>query len=185
VSVTGGDNGLLGVWPQAPFNNPAALYWLVLALVAGGLALLRMLVFSPFGYALRATRDSTLRAESIGVDRMRVQWASFVIAGFFAGLAGALYAFFKGSVFPDNLAIPLSVDGLVAVLLGGVGSVSGAVLGAGFFKSLSIWLVSNTDYSRLALGAVIVALVVAFPGGIMGLFERFRETRAARAEDAP
>jgi branched-chain amino acid transport system permease protein len=126
-----------------------------------------------------------LRAESIGVDRMRVQWASFVIAGFFAGLAGALYAFFKGSVFPDNLAIPLSVDGLVAVLLGGVGSVSGAVLGAGFFKSLSIWLVSNTDYSRLALGAVIVALVVAFPGGIMGLFERFRETRAARAEDAP
>ena len=185
VSVTGGDNGLLGVWPQAPFNNPAALYWLALALVAGGLALLRMLVFSPFGYALRATRDSTLRAESIGVDRMRVQWASFVIAGFFAGLAGALYAFFKGSVFPDNLAIPLSVDGLVAVLLGGVGSVSGAVLGAGFFKSLSIWLVSNTDYSKLALGAVIVALVVAFPGGIMGLFERFRETRAVRAEDAP
>ena len=185
VGVTGGDNGLLGIWPQAPFADPKSFYWLVLALVAASLALLRLFVFSPFGYALRATRDSILRAEAIGVDRMRAQWAAFVIAGFFAGLAGALYAFFKGSVFPDNLAIPTSVDGLVAVLLGGAGSVSGAVLGAGLFKSLSIWLVSNTQYSKLVLGAAIVALVVAFPGGIMGLFERLRDRRRAAGEAAP
>ena len=182
VSVTGGDNGLLGVWPQGPFSDPSAFYWLVLALVALCLAALRGLVFSPFGYALRATRDSTLRAESIGIDRMRVQWASFALSGLFAGLAGALYAFFKGSVFPDSLAIPMSVDGLVAVLLGGVGSVSGAVVGAGFFKSLSVWLVSHTDYSKLVLGAIIVALVVVFPGGITGLFDKLRERRAAQAE---
>ena len=65
------------------------------------------------------------------------------------------------------------------------GLLSGAVLGAGLFKSLSIWLVSNTQYSKLVLGAVIVALVVAFPGGIMGLFERLRERRRVEAEAAP
>jgi branched-chain amino acid transport system permease protein len=185
VKVTGGDNGLLGIWPQEPFASPSTFYWLVLALAACGLAALRMLVFSPFGYALRAARDSTLRAESIGIDRMRVQWVSFMLSGLFAGLAGALYAFFKGSVFPDNLAIPLSVDGLVAVLLGGVGSVSGAIVGAGFLKSLSIWLVSHTDYSKLVLGAIIVALVVVFPGGVMGLFDKLRERRAAAQEVRP
>ena len=121
--------------------------------------------FSPFGYALRATRDSSLRSEAIGIDGKRIQWTAFVIAGTVAGIAGALFAYLKGSVFPDSLGISLSVDALVMVLLGGVETVSGAVVGAVVYKALNIWLVSQTDLSKLVLGGIIVLIVVAFPEG--------------------
>jgi branched-chain amino acid transport system permease protein len=181
--VTGGDNGLIGVWPSAWAASPKPFYWLTLALVAIGVALLRMIVFSPFGYALRALRDSELRAEAIGLSRRQIQWIAFGVAGAFAALAGALYAFLKGSVFPDNLGIPLSIDGLAMILLGGVGTVSGGVLGAALYKSFSIWVVSHTDYSKLALGAMIVALVALFPQGVFGAFEAWRSARRPTYKD--
>ena len=81
VSVTGGDNGILGVWPSVWASSPAHLYWLTLAVVSLAVAGLRTIIFSPFGYALRAARDSELRAEAIGINRRSVQWRAFVIAG--------------------------------------------------------------------------------------------------------
>lgn len=168
VEVTGGDNGLLGIWPSAFAATASHFYWFVLAVVVPALAALHVVIFSPFGYALRATRDSELRAEAIGIDRRRIQWVAFVVAGAAAGLAGSLYVFLKGSIFPDAMSISLSVDGLVMVLLGGVETVLGPIVGAVVFKALSIWLISQTDYSKLALGAVIVVIVVAFPRGVVG-----------------
>jgi branched-chain amino acid transport system permease protein len=138
---------------------------------------LRIIVFSPFGYALRATRDSPLRGEAVGIDGKLTQWTAFVIAGTVAGIAGGLFAYLKGSVFPDSLGISLSVDALVMVLLGGVETVSGAVVGAIVYKALSIWLVSQTDLSKLVLGGVIVLIVVAFPKGIVGMWETIRNRR--------
>jgi branched-chain amino acid transport system permease protein len=174
VSVTGGDNGILGVWPAAFLAEPARFYWLTLALVVAALVALRTIIFSPFGYGLRGVRDSELRAEAIGIDRRLVQWIAFVIAGAAAGLAGALFAFLKGSVFPDVMGLPTSVDGLVMVLLGGVETVMGPIVGAIVFKALSIWLISQTDYSRLILGAAIVFIVILFPKGIVGTFADWR-----------
>jgi len=132
---------------------------------------LRVIVFSPFGFALRATRDSPLRSEAIGINGKRVQWTAFVISGTVAGIGGALFAYLKGSVFPDSLGISLSVDALVMVLLGGVETVSGAVIGSIVFKAANIWLVSQTDLSKLVLGGFIVLMVVAFPKGIVGTLE--------------
>ncbi|MFG1394353.1 ABC transporter permease [Xanthobacter agilis] len=177
VEVTGGDNGILGIWPSAWASTPQGFYWLTLAVVVVGVALLRMLVFSPFGFGLRAARDSALRAEAIGIDGKRTQWAAFMVAGTFAGIAGALFAFLKGSVFPETLAIPMSVDGLVMVLLGGIETVSGAVVGAVVYKALAIWLMSQTELSKLVLGGIIVLLVVAFPKGIVGFLEDWRHRR--------
>lgn len=177
VGVTGGDNGILGVWPDAWAAGPVHFYWLSLGIATIAVLLLRVIVFSPFGYALRATRDSALRSEAIGIDGKRIQWTAFVIAGTVAGVAGALFAYLKGSVFPDSLGISLSVDALVMVLLGGVETVSGAVVGAIVFKALNIWLVSQTDWSKLVLGAVIVLIVVAFPKGIVGILETIRTRR--------
>jgi branched-chain amino acid transport system permease protein len=177
VGVTGGDNGILGVWPAAWAAGPASFYWLSLAVAALAVAAMRVIVFSPFGYALRATRDSALRGEAIGIDGKRIQWTAFVIAGAVAGVAGALFAYLKGSVFPDSLGISLSVDALVMVLLGGVETVSGAVVGAIVFKALNIWLVSQTDLSKLVLGAVIVLIVVALPKGIVGVLETIATQR--------
>lgn len=183
VEVTGGDNGMLGIWPSSWASSPKAFFWMTLGIVTVGVCILRVLVFSPFGFALRAARDSTLRSEAIGIDRGNVQWAAFIVAGTFAGIAGALFAFLKGSVFPDNLGIPTSVDGLVMVLLGGIETVSGAVVGAIVYKALAIWLMSKTELSKLVLGAVIVLLVVAFPKGIVGFLEDLRHRR--RRPEAP
>jgi branched-chain amino acid transport system permease protein len=181
VEVTGGDNGILGVWPERWAASPSHFYWLSLGVAALVVAGLRMIVFSPFGYALRATRDSALRSEAIGIDGKRIQWTAFVIAGTVAGIAGALFAYLKGSVFPDNLGISLSVDALVMVLLGGVETVAGPVVGAIVYKALNIWLVSQTDLSKLVLGGFIVLIVVVFPKGIVGMLEtlRYRSRNAA------
>src|SRR4029079_16779572 len=127
--------------------SPSHFYWLSIGMAALAVASLRLFVFSPFGFALRATRASPLRSEAVGIDGKRIQWTAFVIAGGIAGVAGALFAYLKGSVFPDSLGISLSVDALVMVLLGGVDTVSGAVVGAIIYKALSIWLVSQTDLS--------------------------------------
>jgi branched-chain amino acid transport system permease protein len=177
VSLTGGDNGILGVWPEKWAASASHFYWLSIGVAAFCVAALRVMVFSPFGYALRATRDSIRRSEAIGIDGKRVQWTAFVIAGTVAGVAGALFAYLKGSVFPDSLGISLSVDALVMVLLGGVETVSGAVVGAIAYKALNIWLVSQTDLSKLVLGGVIVLIVVAFPKGIVGMLETIQNRR--------
>lgn len=174
VEVTGGDNGILGVWPERWAASAPHFYWLTLGIAALAVAALRMVVFSPFGFALRGARDSPLRSEAIGINGKRIQWIAFVIAGTVAGIAGALFAYLKGSVFPDALSVPLSVDALVMVLLGGIETVSGAVAGAIAYKALSIWLVSQTDWSKLVLGGIIVLIVVVFPKGIVGSLKMLR-----------
>ncbi|TDR94414.1 ABC transporter permease [Enterovirga rhinocerotis] len=185
TAVTGGDNGILGVWPDGWASRPGAFYWLCLTAAALGIAALRVVVFSPFGFAMRALRDSPLRSEAIGIDRKRTQWTAFVIAGAAAGLAGALFAYLKGSVFPDTLGIPTSVDGLVMVLLGGVETVSGAVIGAILFRALTIFLMSYTDASKLVLGLLIIVLVVAFPRGVVGTLSGLLARLGARPSATP
>jgi branched-chain amino acid transport system permease protein len=172
-SFTGGSNGLTGVWPAAWLADKRHYYWLTLALVGLGVVALRRILFSPFGYALRAGRDSVLRADAIGIDVKRMQWAAFVIAGLFAGLAGSLFAFSKGSISPETLAVGKSVDGLVMVLLGGIQTLAGPVVGAVTFTWLHDTVARNTDYWRAMLGAIILLLVLLFPQGIAGFVSRF------------
>ena len=183
VDLTGGDNGILGVWPSAWAASKFAYYYLALAICVVCVLALRWVIFSPLGYALRAGRDNSLRAEAIGIDVMRVQWIAFVVAAFAAGVAGALFAFFKGSVFPTYLAIPRSVDALLMVLLGGVQTLTGPIVGAFAFMGLSEQLMKATMYWRFVLGLSIVVLVVAFPQGLVGAAASLRERR--RRVDAP
>jgi branched-chain amino acid transport system permease protein len=166
--LTGGDNGLLGIWPDAWASNRIVFYYLTLALCGAAVLALRHLHDSPFGYGLRALRDSPLRAEALGMDRRRHQWSAFVLAGLFAGLAGGLFAFFKGSVFPDNLGIPMSLDSLVMVLLGGVNALGGPLAGALVYKTLHLAVATVTDRWQFVLGFIIVGLVIAFPHGLVG-----------------
>jgi len=143
--------------------------------------LLRRILFAPFGYALRAGRDSALRADAIGIDVKRVQWMAFVVAGVFGGLAGALYVFSKGSISPDAMAVGKSVDGLVMVLLGGIQTLAGPVVGAVTFTWLHDTVARNTDYWRAMLGAIILILVLLFPQGIAGtikqIFDNMRDAK--------
>jgi len=165
--VTGGDDGILGIWPSEWASDRLAFYYLAVLASAGGILALQYVLYSPFGYAMRACRDSVLRSASIGIDVQRQQWFAFAFSGALAGLAGGLFVFSKGSVFPDEMSIPRSFDALIMVLLGGVKTLLGPIAGASTFT----WLqdeISRLEYWRLILGALIIAIVVAFPQGIAG-----------------
>lgn len=179
---TGGSNGLTGVWPSAWLSDKTSYYYLTLVLVAAALWVLRRMLFSPFGYALRAGRDSYLRADAIGIDVKRMQWMAFMIAGAFAGIAGALFAFSKGSISPEALNVSRSVDGLVMVLLGGIQTLAGPVVGAVSYTWLHDVMARSTEYWRALLGAVILILVLLFPQGIAGFFRQLLDLRRAQAE---
>ena len=171
--LTGGDNGVLGVWPAAWAADPRAFYLLALALCLGGALGLRRVLFSPFGYALRASRDSALRAEAIGLPTARLRLAAFTLAGAAAGLAGGLFTYAKGSAFPTYISVSHSVDGLIMVLLGGVQSMAGPIVGAIAYTGLFDLLLAS-DYWRAKLGLIIIALVLFFPAGIAGTLRRGR-----------
>lgn len=186
IELTGGDNGVLGIWPATWLGGKTGYYLLTLAAVAVSVWALRRIVFSPFGYALRAGRDAPLRAEATGIDLTRVRWTAFVIAAAFAGLAGGLFAYAKGSVFPTYIAISRSIDALLMVLLGGVDTLAGPLVGTVTFVGLQDEIIRFTDLWRLALGLIIVLLVVAFPEGLVGFAQRWWRPRAdVEGEAAP
>ncbi|MCV6574460.1 MAG: ABC transporter permease, partial [Cohaesibacter sp.] len=165
--VTGGDDGILGLWPSEWASSQSAYFYLTLVLCTIGLMLLRRIAHSPFGYVLRGGRDSALRTEAIGLDLKAHQWMGFALVGGLAGLAGVLFAFSKGSIFPDSLSIPHSVDALIMVLLGGIQSLIGPILGAVSFILLEDWI-SRLDYWRFIFGTIILLIVVTAPNGLAG-----------------
>lgn len=166
-AFTGGDNGIVGVWPDA-LGGRLTFYYVVLAVTALGVLALAALVHTPFVYALRLGRDSPSRAAAIGIRVRRQQWLAFAVAGVFAGIAGGLFTFAKGSVFPEAISVDRSIDALVMVLFGGVQSVAGAVIGALSFFGLKSEILRYTDSWRLALGILIILIVLVFPRGIVG-----------------
>ncbi len=172
--LTGGSNGLVGLRPGEALASPVAYYYLALACAALGVYLLRRVVQAPFGLALRAARDAPVRAEALGMDVRALQWGGFAVAGLFCGLAGVLFAFSKGSISPEVASVGRSVDGLVMVLLGGVQSLLGPLLGASLFVWLQDLVARETDYWRALLGGVILLLVLLFPGGIVGALRGWR-----------
>ena len=171
-ALTGGDDGLLDVWPPPLLKSPAAYYYFTLAVVGVSVLALRAIVDSPFGYALRSVRENPRRARFIGIDVRRHQLVAFVISGAFSGLAGGLFAFYNGSVFPDFAYFTKSFEPLVVALLGGVQSFFGPLAGAFGFKILE-WLVSRQwpVYWPLFLGTIVILVIVLLPYGFVGLVE--------------
>jgi branched-chain amino acid transport system permease protein len=179
VELTGGDNGVVGVWPAAWASGRVTYYYLALVLAGGGIAVLHRMLHAPFGYAVRAARDSAVRADAIGLDVVRLRWIAFVIAGAAAGLSGGLYAFSKGSIDPTLLSIPQSVDFLAMLLMGGIQKVAGAIAGAAALHTLKDFTLPLTDMWRMLLGVLIIAIVLLSPqgivGGVQGLMGRERQ----------
>ncbi len=171
---TGGDDGLVDIWPAAWLNGTSVYYYFTMLFGIGGILALRHVAHSPFGYALRASRDSTRQAEATGIHTKRVQWAAFSFAGAMAGLAGALFVFSKGSVFPTELEIAKSFDGLIVVFLGGVKTLSGGVVGAASLELVKDVL-TRFEYWRLSLGVLIIVVVILAPNGIVGTLHKLGE----------
>ena len=172
--VTGGDDGMLNIWPSEWASEPKVYFYLVLVLGAGGILILRAMAHTPFGYALRGTRDSALRTEAIGINVKLTQWMAFVFAGAMAGLAGGLFVFAKGSVFPTEMEIATSFDALIMVFMGGVQSLTGPIAGASVFTLLQDWL-ARFEYWRLLLGILIILIAILMPGGLAGALDQIKD----------
>ena len=177
--VTGGEQGLpnvpypeLGWMEELPlldaFRVGERFYLIALILVALAFAALRRLVLSPFGRVLTLIRDNPERAQFIGVDVRRYELAAFVVAGFFAGLSGALFGIFNRGVFPDFAFWTKSAEPLIMTILGGMGHFWGPAVGAAALILLNQQITSYTEYWPFVLGTVLVVLLFAFPGGIVG-----------------
>jgi branched-chain amino acid transport system permease protein len=168
-AVTGGSNGITGVWPPDWVADRVRYYVLVLVIVVVALVALALVAFTPFGYALRGSRDSPLRAAASGIDVGARRIKAIAIAGGFAGIAGGLFAYSKGGTSPDSLAIPRSVDALVMMLLGGQNALFGPLIGATAFTWLQDALARTTQYWRTWVGVVILLIASFFPYGIGGM----------------
>jgi len=178
-AVTGGEQGM----PEIPYPDLAWMGWLPLAggwrtsdhfyvltivLVAACLWILRRIVGSPFGRILTTIRENPERAEFIGVNVRRYELIAFVLAGAFAGLAGGLFGIFNRGIFPDFVYWTKSAEVLIMTILGGMAHFYGPVVGALVLLVLNQQITSYTEYWPFVLGAVLLVLLFAFPGGIVG-----------------
>ncbi len=174
--VTGGDDGLVNIWPAEWLKPTEVYFYFAFILCVGGILLLRHVAHSPLGYALRAARDSEIRAESTGIHIQRLRWIAFILAGTMAGLAGGLFVFSKGSIFPNELEIARSFDALIVVFLGGVKTLIGGVVGGAFFKGVEE-ILTRFEYWRLAFGCLIIIVVIFAPQGIVGTLRKLYDER--------
>jgi branched-chain amino acid transport system permease protein len=147
-------------------ERPTNFYFLVLGSVAATILLLHTLTRSPFGYALAASRDNERRARALGFPIYRIRLTAFVISGALAGISGYLAAAQYGFVAPQMLGWHLSATVLVMVVLGGLRSVTGPLVGAAVLMGLEEVLKATTPYWKVVEGLVIIALVLMLPGGV-------------------
>ena len=177
--VTGGDQGLPDV-PYPDLDWMSAIpgfgglrvsdqfYLVTLVIVALALLAMRRIIASPFGRLLTTIRENPERAAFIGVDVRAYELAAFVVAGAFAGIAGALFGVFNRGVFADYVYWPKSAEVMIMTILGGIEHFWGPVVGAATLVLLNQQITSYTEYWPLALGVILLILLFAFPGGIVG-----------------
>jgi branched-chain amino acid transport system permease protein len=177
--VTGGTDGLrvptpslfgglvTGAGDKTAFMSHAYYYYVLVAFCVC-VALMWVIVNSPFGMALQAIRDNETRAEFVGVRIWRYRWVAFLVSGVFTGLAGALWVPLNGLTTPDIMHWTFSGELVFMTVLGGFRSFAGPIIGAIVFNYLKTYAVGYTVYWQLVLGAVLVALVLSLPTGIVG-----------------
>ncbi len=178
---TGGDDGLVGI-PRAPLEIPGLwslsvatqerYYYVVLVVSLLAIWAMYRLVHSPLGLTLQAIRDSESRAEFAGVPVRTYRLIAFTIAGLYAGLAGALLTPLENTVTPPIAHWSTSAEPVLATLLGGVHVFGGPIVGAFLFFMLKDIIVRFTQYWLIWLGAIVVALVMGFRGGVASIFAR-------------
>jgi len=179
VGLTGGDNGLIGVRLIAPESRALADAVLCGFMLLAILAMARV-VRSSRGAALQALRDAPWRAAASGLPVQALRYQVFVGSATLAGLAGGLWAAFKGAVFPSVASVAMSVDALLVILLGGVHQLWGSAVGS----ALLVWggaeLGRGLEYWRGILGLVIMGVMVLAPSGVLGSVQQWLSWRTAR-----
>ncbi|MGV2464189.1 UNVERIFIED_CONTAM: branched-chain amino acid ABC transporter permease, partial [Pseudomonas aeruginosa] len=165
-------------------ENPRSLFYLVLGSLVLVYLLLRTFLRAPFGRVLLGIKHNEERVRSMGYNPLFYKLAAFVIAGTIAGYAGMLSATQYGFVSPDQVGWQLSAHALVMVILGGMGSLFGAIFGAFAFEGLHHLFAGLTPHWELPMGLVVIAMVLLLPRGLAGLLLQLCDRRTATACDA-
>ena len=177
--VTGGDDGFTGIKLPAMLAHHTSYFYFTLAVVALGVAALWVICHSAFGLTLIAVRENSVRTGFIGVDTRRMRWAAFTVAGTFAGLAGALFGMYHRGMYIENAYWTESAQVLIMVLLGGIYSFVGPIIGAAVLYLLQIFTNQYTTYWPTVLGLILLVIVLVLPDGLIGLVARVRAYRRA------
>jgi branched-chain amino acid transport system permease protein len=171
-AVTGGDDGFTGILVPALLDTPTRYFYFTLGAVAVGVVLLWVVCHSAFGLTLLAIRENAGRAGFIGIDTRRMRWAAFAVAGTFAGLAGALFGMYHRGMYIENAFWTESAQVLIMVLLGGIYSFVGPLIGASVLYLLQVVTNQFTAYWPMVLGLVLLVVVLVLPDGLVGLAKR-------------
>ncbi len=179
-TFTGGDDGIQGLLPPVFFRDAVNYYYFVLAIVIVACLLLWRITRSPFGYILRAIRDNQERVRFLGINVRSYMLINFVIAGTFAGVAGALWGPFTRSVSPGLLGWQESGIAVFMTLLGGSAFFAGPIVGSIIYIFLQAYVTGFTIYWPLTIGTIILLIVLFSPGGMLGLLELKLKGKPAR-----
>ena len=186
VAVTDGDNGLRGLTRPMPFGidleNATNFYFFALIVTAVALMMISRLVHSPFGAALKGTRDQARRMSALGHDVWLIRWLTFVYAGFWGAVSGLMFVYYNKYIHPSSMALTASAEGLLAVIAGGAGTLAGPVVGAAIVVLLKNYVSAYVERWNMLLGFVFVFIVIFMPEGLVpGLKRWWGWLRAKRA----
>ncbi len=169
---TGGADGmyvLAPTWFGVPLESDEQKFWLVLAVAVVTVVTASNLARSKVGRALTALRESGVAAECVGISTPFYRTLAFVVSAFYTGVAGALFAYVVSYISPDAFSIELSIDFVAMVILGGMGSIGGSILGAALLTVLDQYLAAFQDFRALIFGVAVVVCMIALPNGLQGL----------------
>lgn len=171
VSVTDGDNGLRGLTRPAPFgislDSATSFYYFALAVTVAAIVLMAMFVASPFGAALRGTRDQPRRMGALGHAVWTVRWITFVYSGFWGAVSGLLFVYYNKYIHPASLSITSSAEALLGVIAGGSGTLAGPIVGAAIIVLLKNYVSAYIERWNMLMGFVFVLIVIFVPEGVV------------------
>jgi branched-chain amino acid transport system permease protein len=171
VSVTDGDNGLRGLTRPMPFglslDGATSFYYFALIVALVAIALMAAFVASPFGAALRGTRDQPRRMSALGHDVWTIRWIAFVYSGFWAAVSGLLFVYYNKYIHPASLSITSSAEALLGVIAGGSGTLAGPIVGAAIIMLLKNYVSAYVERWNMLMGFVFVLIVIFMPEGVV------------------
>jgi branched-chain amino acid transport system permease protein len=173
-AVTGGDDGFVGVAVPNFIDGRVPFFYFTLVVVTLSSIALWLICHSPFGQTLIAVRENITRAGFIGVNTRMMRWIAFVIAGTFAGIAGAIFAMYNRGVYTESAFWTESAQVLIMTLLGGMYSFFGPAIGAAALYLLERFANEYTEYWPTVLGVILLIIVLVLPEGLVGLATRIK-----------